>query len=122
MCAHSTPQEEATWSDDEGDGEGGGGADQSMPDAGAAPAPDHHTHSHQHHQQQQQEEQGAAGSGGEGVDPAYISIFLLKYVCPEAGCHGTLAPAAPAAQLFECSMCSARRSEAEFLAELEAAA
>ena len=87
----------------------------------------------------------AAAGGGEQAAPAegqadaaYINLFLLKYVCPREGCYGTLAPLAPALAphtagaaaaaaaaaadtLFECNMCGGRRSEAEFLAELEAA-
>ena len=69
-------------------------------------------------QPQQQQGQGAAE---QAVDAGYINIFLLKYVCPRAGCYGTLAPAAPGADVLECNMCGGRRSEAEFLAELEAA-
>jgi SET and MYND domain-containing protein len=56
-----------------------------------------------------------------GADPAYIGIFLLKYVCPRQGCGGTLAPLPGAPDRFECAMCGGQRSEAEFLAELESA-
>ncbi len=73
---------------------------------------------HGAHEQQQQQGQVAAE---QAVDAGYINIFLLKYVCPRAGCYGTLAPAAPGADVLECNMCGGRRSEAEFLAELEAA-
>ena len=82
----------------------------------------------------EQQQQGAAEPGAAGqqaaqqqADPAYITLFLLKYVCPRGGCYGTLAPlpgqpaGRPGGPLFECNMCGGQRSEAEFLAELEAA-
>lgn len=72
-------------------------------------------------------QQQAAGQG-EGqsepqADAAYINIFLLKFVCPREACRGTLAPLAPPApaDVLECNLCGGRRTEAEFLAELEAA-
>lgn len=110
-------QEEATWSDSEWETD----EDEGMEDAAAAgdaaaavaAAQDGGACSHGAHDPQQQAEQA--------VDAGYINIFLLKYVCPRAGCYGTLAPAAPGADVLECNMCGGRRSEAEFLAELEAA-
>ena len=123
-------------------------------EAGAGAGPRCSSHAHHHHDQQEQQQGGgdstsaaeaaaaaAAAGGGEQAAPAegqadaaYINLFLLKYVCPREGCHGTLAPLAPALaphtagaaaaaadSLFECNMCGGRRSEAEFLAELEAA-
>ena len=78
-------------------------------------------HSHQH------DAPGGGPAAAEqegGADPAYISLFLLKYVCPAEGCYGTLAPLPPGAgagDQYECNMCGRRRSEAEFMAELEAA-
>ncbi|KAL4419948.1 hypothetical protein ABPG75_007046 [Micractinium tetrahymenae] len=132
-CACPRCKEEATWSEEESEWETD--EDAGMEDAeaagaatagGAAPA-----HAHAHGDQQQQQQQGAAAAGAAGqeqqVDPAYINLFLLKYVCPREGCYGTLAPlpgqpaGQPGGPLFECNMCGGRRSEAEFLAELEAA-
>ncbi len=60
-------------------------------------------------------------SGGDaepGVDPTYINLFLLKYVCPNPECGGTLAPEL-GTDRYECNMCGLRRSEADFLAELQ---
>lgn len=69
----------------------------------------------------EQQEQQAEQAEQQAVDAGYINIFLLKYVCPRPGCYGTLAPVAPGADALECNMCGGRRTEAEFLAELEAA-
>ncbi|GAB4815909.1 hypothetical protein N2152v2_002955 [Parachlorella kessleri] len=57
---------------------------------------------------------------GPQADAAYISVFLLKYVCPRPECFGTLAPAQQGSDTSECNMCGMRRTEAEFLAELQA--
>jgi SET and MYND domain-containing protein len=62
-------------------------------------------------QQQQQQQQ-------EPLDPAYLSLFMLKYVCPREGCFGTMA-AVQGRDGCECSVCGALRSEAEFIAGLE---
>jgi hypothetical protein len=65
---------------------------------------------------------GACAEAGDQcpVDSAYVQMFLLKYVCPGEECCGTLAPLpATRGALFECNVCGSRRSEAEFLAELE---
>lgn len=64
------------------------------------------------------EEQGAEG---ECADAGYIQVFLLKYVCPQADCFGTLVPTQPGSTVQECNMCGCRRTEAQFLADLEAA-
>lgn len=50
----------------------------------------------------------------------YLQIFLLKYLCPSEGCFGTMAPCL-GSDMHECSVCGRQRSEAQFLAELEAA-
>ena len=154
LCCLPGLQEEATWSESEGEW-ATDDEDADMAEAGgddsAGPSCSSHTH-HHHHQHEQQQQQGcgestaaaAAGGGDQAApaegqaDAAYINLFLLKYVCPREGCYGTLAPLAPAPQaphsagaaaaaaaaadtLYECNMCGGRRSEAEFLAELEAA-
>jgi hypothetical protein len=65
---------------------------------------------------------GASSSGGgggrEALDPTYLQLFMLKYVCPREACFGTMA-AVQGAPACECNVCGHRRSEAEFLAELE---
>ena len=66
-----------------------------------------------------EEEDEGADAGR--ADSGYIQVFLLKYVCPQPDCFGTMAPAAAGSSQHECSMCRHRRSEAEFLADLEAA-
>ena len=60
----------------------------------------------------------------EGVSAAYVRVFLLKFVCPREGCEGTMAPLPPGwgpqpEGSAECSACGARRTEADFLAEVE---
>lgn len=81
--------------------------------------------------EEEEEEQGAGGAeaadaGGAttsapaAMDPTYLHLFLLKYVCPRKGCTGgTLAPVAPGqADVLRCNACGGQRTEAEFLAEL----
>jgi SET and MYND domain-containing protein len=56
------------------------------------------------------------------LDPTYVHLFLLKYMCPVAACFGTLAPLVPGRgppDVFECNVCSATRTEAQFMQELE---
>jgi hypothetical protein len=62
----------------------------------------------------------AAAISVEGVDAAYVHVFLTKFCCPRPGCGGAAAPPPRAPGLLECSACGARRTEAEFLAALEA--
>jgi SET and MYND domain-containing protein len=81
---------------------------------------------HYHHQQQQHEVAAGTGPGSSGgtgddrgpLDPTYLQLFLLKYMCPRKACFGTMA-AVLGSDLCECNVCGGRRSEAEFLAELE---
>lgn len=124
-------QEEATWSEEESDWEIDEDAGMEDAAAGAAAMADggHHAAAHGHAQGQRdgrRSEQGAAASPqqeeGPQADAAYINIFLLKYVCPREACRGTLAPLAPPGRpdVLECNMCGGQRTEAEFLAELEA--
>ncbi len=61
------------------------------------------------------------GDSKDRADAGYIQVFLLKYVCPQADCFGTMAPVGLGSSLHECSMCRQQRSEAEFMADLEAA-
>lgn len=119
--------EESEWETDED-----AGMEDAEAAAGAGGGGGHCVHAHADGEQQGQ--RGADGaavatqdSQHPGADPAYINLFLLKYVCPREGCYGTLAPlpgqtaGQPGGPLFECNMCSGTRSEADFLAELEAA-
>ena len=65
------------------------------------------------------------------LESTYLQLFLLKYMCPVPGCFGTLAPlmttgagaaaegGAPDEGVHECNVCGGRRSEAQFLQELE---
>ncbi|KAK9833822.1 hypothetical protein WJX74_006946 [Apatococcus lobatus] len=55
----------------------------------------------------------------DGIDSSYVQMFLLRYLCPLDACGGTLAPIA-GTDTQECNRCSHRRTNAEFLAELEA--
>lgn len=54
-----------------------------------------------------------------GIDDAYIQVFMLKYVCPQEDCSGTLAPG-EGSGTYTCNMCGGSRTEAEFLRELQA--
>lgn len=54
----------------------------------------------------------------EPLEPTYLQLYLLKYVCPEPGCFGTLAPPQPGTDVLQCSVCNAVRSEADFMADL----
>ncbi|KAG1656021.1 hypothetical protein FOA52_005649 [Chlamydomonas sp. UWO 241] len=83
---------------------------------------------------------GAAAAGAAGADlytlppnadegplePTYLHLFLLKYVCPVPGCFGTLAPTNPevwpdeGAYVYVCNVCGASRTGAQFLESLDA--
>ncbi|GIL51020.1 hypothetical protein Vafri_6979 [Volvox africanus] len=61
-----------------------------------------------------------APPGEEGpLEPTYLRLFLLKYMCAAPGCFGTAAPVKPGSTLLECNVCGRTRSEREFLRELE---
>lgn len=62
-----------------------------------------------------------AGDSATGITEGYINMFLMKFVCPKAECFGTMAPAGPASETLQCSMCNHYRTEAQFLAEMGAA-
>jgi len=62
----------------------------------------------------------AAGASEAGpLDPTYLQLYLLKYVCPIPSCFGTMAPVGPGVSLHECAVCGHTRSEEQFLQELE---
>mmetsp|Transcript_3729 Transcript_3729/g.23405 ORF Transcript_3729/g.23405 Transcript_3729/m.23405 type:complete len:416 (-) Transcript_3729:4370-5617(-) len=50
---------------------------------------------------------------------AYVRMFILKYVCTNGECGGTLIPL-PGGQVSRCNICGIQRSEEQFLASLEA--
>lgn len=110
-----------------------GGSEEEMDEA-SEEQQHHHHHEHtatQHaqHGGTQQDASGgacaASGSGGGGggddrgpLDPTYLQLFMLKYMCPGESCFGTMAAVA-GSDACECNVCGRRRTEAEFLAELE---
>lgn len=54
------------------------------------------------------------------LETQYIELFLMKYICPAGDCNGTMAPAASTDRMtLYCNMCGFRRTEAEFLGEVE---
>ena len=55
------------------------------------------------------------------IDASYIDIYLLKFMCPNDDCHGTLVPQLGTDKSV-CDMCWQARSEAEFMAELQSLA
>ena len=72
--------------------------------------------------EQAQGEQAVQQREGEDgpAEASYIQVFILKYTCPRPKCYGTLAPCAPGSDVSECNVCGGRRTEAEFMRELEA--
>lgn len=95
MCPRC--KQEATWDEeDEGDG------DMEMKQAA------------QEGEQEQQEEEELLDASAE-----YVELFVLKYTCPGDSCYGTMAPMTSDRNVYECNMCSKKRSGEEFLAMLE---
>jgi hypothetical protein len=63
-----------------------------------------------------------APPGEEGpLDPNYLRLFLLKYMCAVPGCFGTAGPPAAGSNLLLGTVCAASRTEEDFLRDLEAA-
>ena len=58
----------------------------------------------------------------EGMDEGYVSVFLLKYLCVDEACEGTMVPLAGEAMagVMACNVCGGRRTEEEFLEGLAA--
>eukprot|EP00892_Ulva_mutabilis_P006140 jgi/Ulvmu1/3899/UM018_0121.1 len=55
------------------------------------------------------------------LETQYVELFLMKYICPDSACSGTMAPAAAAdGSTLHCNICGFRRTDAQFLAEVEA--
>lgn len=99
-------QVEKTWEEDEADVEMGSGSEDVSADesaaAGISQDPGHETE----------------GKDRGGITEGYINMFLMKFVCPQSECFGTMAPIGPSSQSLECNMCGHHRTEAQFLAEM----
>mmetsp|Transcript_2950 Transcript_2950/g.8310 ORF Transcript_2950/g.8310 Transcript_2950/m.8310 type:complete len:377 (+) Transcript_2950:228-1358(+) len=54
----------------------------------------------------------------ESVQDTYQYLFIMKHMCPQTDCFGTMAPEGPGSSVYECNMCGHKRTEAEFMAEL----
>ena len=69
------------------------------------------------------DEANNTSADGAAVDPSYIDVFVMKFVCPHEGCQGTMAPKIPgvpqSAQVLECSVCGRFRTEEEFMKDIE---
>lgn len=112
-----TLQEESQWSEEEEEGNADA-EDEEM---------EEHTEgiSDIHAVQEQERSQNAAISEphleqqqGHQIDPSYIHVFLLKYVCPVENCGGTMALIF-GTDKSQCNMCDHIRSEQEFLEEMQ---
>jgi hypothetical protein len=62
------------------------------------------------------------------MEEGYLDVFLFKFLCPQTfpngvACSGTMAPMVPAdspeVSVLECNVCGSKRTEADFLRELE---
>ena len=58
----------------------------------------------------------------EGMDEGYVSVFLLKYLCVDEACEGTMVPLAGEAMagVMACNVCGGRGTEEEVLEGLAA--
>ena len=76
--------------------------------------------------------EGRVGDGGDGVGSGgsgdnveidldgYIAVFLLKYLCVDEACEGTMVPVLGSADgTHACNICGRARTEAEFVRGLE---
>lgn len=66
---------------------------------------------------------GAGGSPLLSADPGLrrriYALWFLKFMCPEEGCGGSLAPPSPTADTMVCNYCGRVRTDKEFFEELE---
>lgn len=53
------------------------------------------------------------------VQDTYQYMFVMKHLCRQNECYGTMAPTGPNSEILQCNMCGATKTEAEFIAELE---
>jgi hypothetical protein len=124
-CPRCLTESQPGWGNDSGsggewetdDGEGEADMEEEEEEAAAAASGSHHS--------QQRERDGGSPAGASGsqgdrgpLDPTYLQLFMLKYMCPRESCFGTMA-AVMGTDACECNVCGQRRTEAEFLAELE---
>ena len=49
------------------------------------------------------------------VDIGYVQMFMMRFLCPQEDCGGTLAPIL-GTDVQECNRCSHKRTNAEFMA------
>lgn len=69
------------------------------------------------------EEARLAAGLEDGLDGSYVHMFLMKYVCTQSDCFGTLVPAAQRDDgLAVCNVCGRGRTLEQFMAELTAGA
>ena len=62
------------------------------------------------------EDQMADASGPDSeIDSGYVQMFIMRYLCPQEDCGGTLAPIL-GSDVQECNRCSHKRTNAEFMA------
>lgn len=55
------------------------------------------------------------------LETQYCELFLMKYICPAGDCGGTMVPGGDGdGATLRCNVCGGARSEAQFLAEVEA--
>ena len=56
----------------------------------------------------------------EGMDDGYVAVFVLKYLCADETCEGTMVPLLGDAHKTQaCNVCGRTRTEAQFLEELQ---
>lgn len=71
---------------------------------------------------EQQQGAAAAPTATLGADPALrrrmYALWFLKFMCPEDGCGGSLAPPATTADAMVCNYCGRVRTDKEFFEEL----
>ncbi len=60
----------------------------------------------------------ASGSADSAIDASYVQMFVMRYLCPQEDCGGTLAPIT-GSDTQECNRCSHKRTDAEFMELIE---
>ncbi|GLC36920.1 hypothetical protein PLESTM_000518500 [Pleodorina starrii] len=127
-CTCPRCQTESQWSDEEEEGEenewetdsGDGGDMETDAAAGEEAAGEEAGGDDGEVEMQDAQPPIVAPPGEEGpLEPTYLRLFLLKYMCSAPGCFGTAAPPKPGSTVLECNVCGRARSEKEFLRELE---
>ena len=63
---------------------------------------------------------GSEADRSQEVDEGYVAVFLLKYLCVDEACEGTMVPVLGSADgIHACNVCGRTRTEAEFIQGLE---